>query len=96
MASEYHRGEMDVSEQSETFSRFIGLSIWFSGYLALTVLWLTLTFATSLGWMIATIATVIVGIAMGLALKMKSGWYVSVIGLSAVVFVAGFIASLFG
>ena len=96
MANDYHHGEMDVTEQEGTFSSFMGMSVWFGGFTALSVLWLSMTFATSIGWLVATIITAVVGIVMGLVLKMKSGWYVSVVGLSVLLFIGGFIASLFG
>ena len=46
MASEYHRGDMDVSEQEHTFSSFMGMSVWFGGFTAVMVLWLALTLYT--------------------------------------------------
>jgi len=46
MASEYHRGEMDIQEQEATFAMFNGLTKW--GSLAITSLlvWLVLWFCT--------------------------------------------------
>lgn len=95
MASEYQRGDMEIDEQENTFSSFMGMSVWFGGFTAVIVLWLALTFATGTGWMVATIISTIVGVAMGLALKMKAGWYATVIGLAFATFVVGFIISLF-
>ena len=95
MASEYHRGDMDVSEQEHTFSSFMGMSVWFGGFTAVVVLWLALTFATGMGWMVATIVAAIVGIVMGIVLKMKAGWYATIVGLTVAAFVIGFIISLF-
>ena len=96
MASEYNRGEMDIAEQETTFSSFMGMSVWFGGFTAVIVLWLSLTFATGMGWMVATIISAIVGIVMGMALKMKAGWYATIVGLTIAAFVIGFIISLFG
>jgi len=94
--ADYERGTMDISEQSRTFSSFMGMSVWFGGLTALTVLFLALTFAAHAGWMVALIITTIVGIAMGLALKLKAGWYATVIGFAAICFLSAVLATLFG
>ena len=94
--ADHERGTMDVSEQSRTFSSFMGLSVWFGGITILSVLFLSLTFAAHVGWMVSLIITTIVGIAMGLALKLKAGWYATVIGFAVICFVSAIIAGLVG
>lgn len=94
--AEYERGTMEIGEQSRTFSSFIGMSVWFGGLTALTVLFLSLTFAAGVSWMISLIVTVIVGIAVGLALGLKAGWYATVIGLAAICAISAVITGLVG
>lgn len=50
MASEYHRGEMDISEQAATFDAVMGMTKWGSLALAVALLVLTLWFCTPAGF----------------------------------------------
>ena len=50
MASEYHRGEMDISEQTATYHAVMGLTKWGSLALAVALLMLTLWFCTPAGF----------------------------------------------
>lgn len=50
MASEYHRGEMDISEQVSTFNLFNGLTKWGSLALACLLSMLVLWFCTPAGF----------------------------------------------
>ena len=43
-ASDYHRGEMDISEQAKTFHGFVGMTKWGSLAIAVAVLFLALLF----------------------------------------------------
>jgi ATP/ADP translocase len=94
--ADHERGTMDVSEQSRTFSSFMGLSIWFGGLTILSVLFLALTFAAHVGWMVSLIVTTIVGILMGLALKLKASWYATVIGFAVICLLSAILAGLVG
>lgn len=51
MASDYHRGEMDISEQQATFSLVMGMTKWGSLATAAALLTLTLWFCTDVGFM---------------------------------------------
>lgn len=59
MASEYHRGDMDISEQVATFQLFNGMTKW--GSLALTALMVLLVvwFCTPAGALAALISTAV-------------------------------------
>tara|TARA_R110002072_G_scaffold19558_5_gene72501 strand:+ start:886 stop:1188 length:303 start_codon:yes stop_codon:yes gene_type:complete len=96
MASDYTRGEMEITDQSQTFSGFIRTSIWFGGHTALGVLLLTLIFAVGMGWMVALMITFVAGVVMGLALQMKMAWYLFLVGASILIGITGLIAGLFG
>ena len=47
---DYHRGEMDIREQANTFHMFAALTKWGSLVTAVTLLMLTLWFATDAGF----------------------------------------------
>ncbi len=85
-SSDYNRGEMDVKEQSGTFGGFMGLTKYGGAAVALTVVLPTLVFAVGMSWLSALAATVVLGIIIGIALKFKGMYYVSLIG--AAVFTA--------
>lgn len=63
MASEYHRGEMDIAEQVATFQLFNGLTKWGSLFLAafltLVVLWFCTPAGFVAGFISAAVVTVI-------------------------------------
>jgi len=92
--SDYKHGSMEVSAQSGTFSGFMGGTIYGGALIALIVLMPTLVFAVGLHWLPSLVATVIFGIVIGLALKLKPGWYVGIIALSILVALFSFILSL--
>ncbi len=62
MASEYHRGEMDIAEQVSTFKLFSGLTKWGSlfltAFLALIVLW----FCTPAGFLPGFITAIVISV----------------------------------
>lgn len=82
MASNYEHGTMNVSGHNKTYAGFMSGSIWGGGLIILVCLYPTLVFGTSLGWLASLIITMIIGILYGLALKMKGGWFATVIGLT--------------
>jgi hypothetical protein len=63
---EYHRGEMDISEQEATYSLFMGLAKWGSLLTAATLVLLTLWFCTPMGFLPGAIGFVVV---------MVLGWF---------------------
>ena len=63
---EYHRGEIDISEQQATYSAFMGLSKWGSLLLAASLFALTLWFCTDAGVLPGAASFVIV---------MVLGWF---------------------
>ncbi len=58
-ASDYHRGQMDIQEQTKTYAFVMGLTKWGSLALAALVLLLTLWFCTEAGFLGAFVATVV-------------------------------------
>jgi hypothetical protein len=50
MASEYHRGDMDISEQAATYKAFGSMSAWGSLIIATGIFMATLWFCTDAGF----------------------------------------------
>lgn len=73
MASEYHRGEMDISEQVSTYNAVMAMTKWGSLAIAVALLALTLWFCTPFGFfggLIPSLVVLVVGI---LILRDKKG-----------------------
>ncbi len=96
MASDYVRGEMNIADQKATFGGFISVTVWGSLLTIVSVLYLTLVFAVGIDWLVGLVATAIVGGVLGLALGMKTSWYVTLGGLFVFGLVCGGIVQLFG
>jgi glucose uptake protein GlcU len=71
--SDYHRGEMDISEQTATYNLVMGLTKWGSLALAALILWLTLWFCTDSGFLGATAAAVVLTVGGIVLLREKKG-----------------------
>jgi uncharacterized membrane protein len=69
MASEYHRGEMDIQEQESTFAMFNGLTKWGSLALAALMVLLVLWFCTPTGFLGAAAASIILTVIGVVVLK---------------------------
>ena len=67
MASDYHRGEMDIHEQTRTYHSFLVLSKWGSLALVVGVLFFSLWFAVGVGFLGAA-ATSVVVLVLGIVL----------------------------
>lgn len=55
-ASDYHRGEMDISEQVSTFALIMGITKWGSLVIASFLLTVTLWFCTGAGFLAGAIS----------------------------------------
>lgn len=82
--SDYTRGEMPVDGHRGTFTGFMAGTKYGGAFLIVILLFPTLVFGTSISWFPALIATLIVGIVIGAALKLKGAWYAALIGLTVV------------
>lgn len=71
-ASDFHRGDMDISEQVSTFKLVMGLTKWGSLLTAVTILFFTLLFATKTGFLGSLVAAVVV-LAIGIAVLRDRG-----------------------
>lgn len=93
MSDEYARGEMDTSEHSRTFSGFIDMSIFSSLVLGVTILFLSLVFAASMGWIGALIICGLVGALGGVALKRGAAYYATLVFLGVVTVVTALVVN---
>lgn len=57
--SEYHRGEMDIREQTATFDLFMGLTKWGSVGLAALLVLLVLWFCTPAGFLAGFVSALV-------------------------------------
>ena len=73
-ASEYHRGDMDISAQKATWDGFMVGSIWGSLLIILTVGYATLAVAIGMNWMIALGLMTVFGIVSGLVMNLGGRW----------------------
>ncbi len=73
MASEYHRGEMDISEQVATYDVFMLMTKWGSLAVAALLVLLTVWFCTPAGFIPGFISAVVVTIVGVLVLREKPG-----------------------
>ena len=63
MASEYHRGDMEIHEQVSTYHLFVSLAKWGSLALAALLVFLVLWFCTATGFMGSTAIGVVIAAA---------------------------------
>ncbi len=70
-ASDYHRGEMDIAEQTATYSLVMGLTKWGSLYVSAILLALTIWFCTSAGFLAGLSAAAVVIVVGTLVLRDK-------------------------
>ena len=73
MASEYHHGEMDISEQSATYAVFMALTKWGSLAIAAALVLLVLWFCTPAGFIPGFISAVVVSVIGVMVLRDKPG-----------------------
>ena len=93
--SDYTHGTMEVDAQAGTFSGFMGGTKYGGSLIALVVIMPVLVFAVGLHWFTALATTFILGIVIGLALKLKPGWYVGLFGLAILTAIVSVLLSLF-
>ena len=73
MADDYHRGEMDISEQVATYKAVMGMTKWGSLILAVALLALVLWFCTPAGFFGGLIPAVVLLVLGIVFLREKKG-----------------------
>lgn len=74
MAQSGAHGNMDITDQKDTFHGFLMASVWGCGLIAQSVALLTLAFAIGAGWWAGLAAFLVIGVAVGMTFKL-SGVY---------------------
>ena len=82
--SDYTRGEMKISGHKETYSGFMGMSVYGGAAIIVILLFPILVFGVNLAWPASMLTTVVLGVVIGVALKFKAQWYALLVA-SAVV-----------
>lgn len=94
-AANFTRGDMDIHGQKSTFSHFLGVSLWGTLLIIMGVALATIAFAMNMGWFAGLAAYVVIGVVAGLALGMKSGWWMTLIGTTILLGLGGLVSLLF-
>lgn len=71
MASEYHRGDMDIHEQVSTYHLFVMMAKWGSLAMAALLVFLVLVFCTPTSFIGAAIVGAVIAVGGVLVLKEK-------------------------
>jgi hypothetical protein len=61
-SSDYHRGGMDIAEQSSTYALVMNMTKWGSLVVAVSVLFFVLLFCTGAGFMGAAVTALVVAV----------------------------------
>ena len=94
-ASEYHRGEMDITDQTATWDGFIKGSTWGGLIIIMMVGYATLAVAIGLHWIIALGLMAFVGVGSGIVLNLGGRWMATVVMLIGLAFIVQFFIWLF-
>ncbi len=70
-SNDYHRGEMDITEQAATFAGFNVLTKWGSLFIATGTLFVTLWFCTKAGFIGAFVSAAVMAVLGILVLREK-------------------------
>ena len=89
--SDYVHGTMGVDGHKKTFGGFMGTTVYGGAALALIVIFPTLVFGVRMGWLPALVTTLIIGVILGVVLKLKGGWYVALVASAVPTAIASFI-----
>lgn len=81
MSGDYVRGEMDITDQENTWSSFVKVTTWSAFIIILVLAYATFTITMGMPWLVAMGLLALVGIGGGLFLGMGSAWIATVVGL---------------
>ena len=95
-ASEYKRGEMDISDQKATWDGFIIGSIWGGLITILTVGYATLALAVGLNWIVSLGLMAVFGVLAGLFLNLGGRWMAAMVIMIVLALIVQGTIALFG
>jgi len=93
--SDYETGSMPIEAQAHTFGGFMNFTVYGGSLVAFILLYPILVFCTPLAWLPSLIITFVFGVVLGLALKLKGGWYAGIVGVSIFLAIATLLLTLF-
>lgn len=95
-ASEYHRGEMDISAQKATWDGFMVGSVWGCLLTFLIVGYSTLAVAIGINWMISLGLMAVFGIVVGILMNLGGRWMATVVMMVVLALIVQLFIWLFG
>lgn len=94
--SNYNRGQMEIGDQKSTFDGFMGLTMYGGTVIALMLLFAILTVGgVGLAWLPALIITFVIGVVVGVGLKLNGAYFASITGLAIITGIICAITSVF-
>ena len=94
--ADYTHGDMDVTEQENTWSAFIKGSMWGGAIIMMVVAYATFTLTMGMPWLVALVLVAGAAIVGGLAMNMGGAWVASVVGLAALAVLVQIIIGIVG
>ena len=91
----YETAEFVWEEHRSFYQSFKRYITWCSGLTILMILALTLIFAASVNWIFSLMASFVVGLALGVFMKMEASWYVTLFVLLMLSFMTGLCVMIF-
>ena len=91
MAQSGAHGNMDITDQKETFHGFLMASVWTGGLIVQAVSLLTLAFAIGAGWWAGLSVFVVIGVAFGLAFRLSGVYWAVQVALWVLLGIGGLI-----
>lgn len=81
--SDYRRGNMKIGAQKHTFDGFMGFTVYGGTVIALMLIFAILTVGgVGLAWLPALVITLVLGIVVGIGLKLNGAYFASITGLA--------------
>jgi len=94
--ADYTHGEMDIADQTNTWSGFMKASTWGAFIIMLGVAYMTFTLTMHMNWLVALVLCAGAGIVGGLAMGMGGAWVATVVAMSALAVFIQIIIALVG
>ena len=92
--SDYVKGTMPVDGHNKTFDGFWASSKFMTAVITAFLLMPILVFCTPMTWFPALIVNFVVGIVIGVGLKLGAGWYGALIAITGVLGLTSIVISL--
>jgi hypothetical protein len=94
--TDYHHGEMDIQDQTNTWNGFLVASTWSGLIIILSVAYATFAVAIGMDWMVSLGICAVIGFAAGFLLNLGGRWMATMVGLIVLALVIQGFIGLFG